>query len=103
MAKVQEGTEIDYWGTRSLLEELLSHGQPASQRGNSKAGLRGERNLSTWGRGGRLFAELLRMGEVSQQEPGARRLDSLAGGREGGGEQDVSHANNPFDVNSLPR
>ena len=43
------------------------------------------------------------MGEVSQQEPGARLSDSLAGGREGGGEQAVSHANNPFDVNSLPR
>lgn len=45
----------------------------------------------------------VRMGEVSQQEPGARLSDSLAGGREGGGEQAVSHANNPFDVNSLPR
>lgn len=45
----------------------------------------------------------MKMGEVSQREPGARGLDSLAGGREGGGERDVSYANNPFDVNSLPR
>lgn len=27
IAKVQEGTEMDYWGTRSLLEDLLSQGQ----------------------------------------------------------------------------
>lgn len=57
MAKVQEGTENGLLGNKEFNRRVIKPWTDR-QRGNSKAGPRGERNLSTRGRGVRLLAKL---------------------------------------------
>lgn len=99
-----EGTEMGYWGIRSLLGELMMPWTDR-KRGNSMAGAPreyldhstrdrqhggvSEEIQSPHSRGGNLLLSLWRIVEVSQQKPIARFSDSLAGGSAVGGGQDV--------------